>query len=360
MRTHWIIWIYKRLLALFPARYQEEYGEELCYAVRMSVEESRTKGQFEILRLAWRELRDLPAACLSAHLKERRGWIMKLTPGAHLPEGSFKYWQMAVVFLPLAIALHGVALSLSAGGGFYRLTCVIGALLLSLLVVVWVSGVVKAFPTWALPSLGLIVLVFAYGTYLISQAVTLIVLQPLWGSYWPDSIPLRLLMYLWFNLVYVAIASSILMVLLTLSPQLLQLAWKDWSLLSFLLYTLVIPYTIMNDEFQGLEPYQLASILMLIGGASLFTVLPARHTRLLALLGATLLALPTLSLGLYRIFPTQEFAAPILSFRVWEAIQPILDMPALLIILCLPVLVQRLPDSFGFKRGLKVVEGVES
>jgi hypothetical protein len=180
-----------------------------------------------------------------------------------------------------------------------------------------------------------------YGLYLSSQAVTLIALQPLWGSYWPDSIPLRLFMYAWFNLVYIAIAASILMVLLALNPQFLKMARKDWSLLSFLLYTLVIPYTVMNDEFRGLEPYQLASILVLISGAGLFTVLSTRRARLLAL------------------FPAQDFTSPVLSFRVWEAIQPILDLPALLIILCLPVLVQRLPDSFGFKRGLKVIERVE-
>jgi hypothetical protein len=350
MRTHWIISIYRTLLALVPARYQEEYGEELLYAVRMSVEQAQLRGRLSIMRLAWRELRDLPGACLHMHLMERRGMIMKLAPGAHLPEGPFKYWQLAAVFLPFSIPLLGVALGLSAGRSFYGLICGIGVALLGLLVIVWITGLVKAFPTWALPSLGLILLFFAYGIYLISQAVTLTVLQPLWGSYWPDSILMRLLMYLWFNLVYVAIAALIVMILLALSPQLLQLARKDWSLLSFFVYTLAIPYTIMNDEFKGLEPYQLVSLLILTTGAGLFIVLPARGTRLLVLLAATLLALPTVSLGLYQIFPAQEFAAPILSFRVWEALQPVLDLPALLIILCLPSLVHRLPASYGYKR----------
>jgi hypothetical protein len=38
-----------------------------------------------------------------------------------------------------------------------------------------------------------------------------------------------------------------------------------------------------------------------------------------------------------------------MSFRVWEALQPVLHLPALLIILCLPILVRQLPASFGFK-----------
>lgn len=105
----------------------------------------------------------------------------------------------------------------------------------------------------------------------------------------------------------------------------------------------------MNDEFQGLELYQLISTLIMIIGAVFFIILPARWIRLLVLLTATLLALTTMSLGLYHIFPAQEFAAPILSFRVWDALQPILNLSALLIILCLPLLVHRLPASYGCK-----------
>jgi hypothetical protein len=35
---------------------------------------------------------------------------------------------------------------------------------------------------------------------------------------------------------------------------------------------------------------------------------------------------------------------------VWEALQPVLDLPALLIILCLPLLVHRLPAYYGYKQ----------
>ena len=121
-------------------------------------------------------------------------------------------------------------------------------------------------------------------------------------------------------------------------------------MLSFFLYTLAIRYAVINDEFHGLEPYQLVSLLILATGAGLFVVLPARWTRLLVLLAATLLALPTLSLGLYQIYPAQEFATPDISFRLWEALQPVLDLPALLIILCLPPLVRVSASSDAYKR----------
>lgn len=271
-------------------------------------------------------------------------------PGAHLPNGPFKFWQILALFVPYSLPFLWIVISLTRAATVPPLLSWIGILLLALLVTIWISGLVKGFPVWALPSLGLIFFIFAYGLYLISQAGTLIVLSPLWNSFWPDTISIRLLMYAGFNLIYVGIAAMIVTILLALSPALLQLARKDWSLLSFFVYTLTLPYVIMNDEFQGLEPYQLISILILTTGAGFFILLPARRARLLVLLAAALLALPTISLGLYQIFPAQEFASPDLSFRMWEAIQPVLDLPALLILLCLPWLVPRLPASIGSKR----------
>lgn len=274
---------------------------------------------------------------------------MKLQPGAYLPEGPFKPWQLGAVFLPFAIGLLGVVLSLTVGWRLNGLLCGFGVALLGLLVVVWIAGLAKAFPAWALPSLGLFLLVCTYGVYLVFQGGTLTVLRPLWGSYWPEAIPLRLLMYVWFNLVYIAVAAGFVLFLLAISPRFLELARQDWSLLSLFVFSLGLPYAIMNDEYHGLEPYQLASLLILTAGVVGFILLPARWTRLLALLVAAFVALPILSVGIYTIFPEQYFADEIMSYRVWEALQPVLELPALLVVLCLPLLVSRLPRSFGFK-----------
>jgi hypothetical protein len=117
-----------------------------------------------------------------------------------------------------------------------------------------------------------------------------------------------------------------------------------------LVFGLSIPYVIMNDEYhRGLAPFELASILILAAGAAIFLIVPGRWQRLLALFLAALLAHPVLSLGIYQIYPAQEFATPVLSFRVWEALQPVLDLPALAILLCLPALLPLLPASFGHK-----------
>ena len=272
---------------------------------------------------------------------------MKLQPGAHLADGPFKLWQLAGVFLPFYIPLFTVVLDLFSRIISPGLVYTLGALFVGLLGIVCIISLTKKFPIWTLPSLGLFLFILVGGLKLIFQTLTLIALSPFWGSFWPDSILLRLVMVPWFNLIYIAIASILIVTLLVLSQRLLQLARTDWSLLSFLVYPFTIPYVIMNDEFRGLEPYQLAAILILVTGAVFFVILPSRRTRLLALLAASLAALSTVSLGLYQIFPAQEFASSISSFRLWEALQPVLDLPALLILLCLPVLVRRLPPSFG-------------
>jgi hypothetical protein len=351
MQNHWMLLLYSKLLRLFPAQYQDEYSDELLYAVRMLLAKAQAGGRTQVLQLAWRELRDLPRAWLKAHWRERRSMLKKLLPGAHLPDGPFEFWQVVGAVVPLVVPLLGVVLDISGGRIFSGLICGIEVVLLLLLTFVWIEGLMKAFPVWTLPSLGLVLFCLAYGFYLFFQVVTLIVLRPLWGGFWPDSILLRLLMYVWFNLVYVVITAVLLMILLLISKRLLQLARKDWSLLSFALFNLTIPYIILSkDEFHGMEPYYLVSILILITGAVLFMVLPARWSRLVVLLAATFFALGNVSVGLYRVFPDQSFAAPDFSFRMWEALQPVLDLPALLIILCLPVFVGRLPASFGDKQ----------
>ncbi len=349
MRTHWIIRVYLTLLALFPGKYRQEYEEELEYAIRMAVEQAQAKGRLYLARLAWRELRDLPKALLRAHLEERRGRMMNLQPGAHLPEGPIKNWKLGALFVPFSLPLLGAVLGFVDRLKLGWVPLGVGYLLLGLLVVTWVAGLVKGFPAWSLPAMGVILFFVSLPLKLGFQGMILNATKPPGPVFWPDSIPERLGLYTWFNLAYVAIAALIVVILLLISPLFLQRARQDWSLLSFLVYGLSIPYVILNDPYRGLAPYELASILILAAGAALFVIAPGRRQRLLALLLAAFLAHPVLSLGIYQIFPVQEFATPVASFRVWETLQPVLDLPALVLLLCLPALLPLLPASSGQK-----------
>ena len=66
MRAHWLTRVYLAFLALFPAAYREDYGDELAYAIRSAVADATAEGGQALARLAWRELRDLPPSLLRA------------------------------------------------------------------------------------------------------------------------------------------------------------------------------------------------------------------------------------------------------------------------------------------------------
>jgi len=78
-------------------------------------------------------------------------------------------------------------------------------------------------------------------------------------------------------------------------------------------------------------------------GGFLFLMMPSRSLRLFSLVSAALAFPLVLSVGMYTVFPMQEWAADVVSFRVWESIQPLLDTPAVVILICLPALLSRLP-----------------
>jgi hypothetical protein len=66
-----LVWIYARLLSLYPQQYRAEYGEELQIVFRLVVNEAAQRGRFSVIRLGWREMRDMPGAVIREHRRER-------------------------------------------------------------------------------------------------------------------------------------------------------------------------------------------------------------------------------------------------------------------------------------------------
>jgi hypothetical protein len=135
----------------------------------------------------------------------------------------------------------------------------------------------------------------------------------------------------------------ILALILKVASTFQQRVREDWSLLSLLIYGMAIPTVILYDEYQGRGIYELTALLLLAAGLALFLVLPSRWSRLLVLLLGVVLSAGVMSFGIYHLFPAQYFATPEPSFRIWESIQPLLGLPALVVLLCLPPLFPRLP-----------------
>jgi len=346
MPSHWLTRVYLACLALYPAAYREQYGEELAYAIRASVADARANGRRALAGLAWRELRDLPPALLAAHLSQWEGRAMKLQAGVHLPDGPIRSYWLVALFVPFMIPLVMALGAFTAAGGPLRLYTALVLILGLAAMATGVLGLAKGCPAWALPTLGALLFIAWSSLKWMAQGAILAVLWPL-GNYWPDAIPDRLAQQARLDVAFLAIAVFMAALLLLLSPPLWRRARRDWSSLSFLLYGMSIPYVVLNDPYRGLEPYEAASALLLAAGAALFVLAPKRWQRLLALVAALLLAHPLLSLGIYQIFPAQTFAGPDPSFRLWETLGPVLELPVLVALVCLPALLALWPVRPG-------------
>jgi hypothetical protein len=280
---------------------------------------------------------------------------MNLQPGAHLPGGPLRSWQLAAVFLPFLLPLlYPLRFLTFMGAAPLRigawLFAALGLLLLGMLVTVWISGLVRDFPLWSLPALGtLLFFVSAFLQLFAQLAVLSLVIYPLIGTWgWPDGLSLagNIWLMLLAQLVFLVIMMAVVIGLLRIVPNFQARVRQEWTLLSFLLYSIAILPVLGNDEFHGVEGYQIISLLVLAFGALLYLLVPRRWQRVLALVVPAILSPALMSLGLYQAFPAQSWANPTdLSFRLWEALQPVLYLSPLPILLLLASLAPRLPGN---------------
>jgi hypothetical protein len=258
-------------------------------------------------------------------------------PGANLPEGVLETWKLAAVYLPFFLALLLAGANSSIFDSLDRFIQGVGLLLLALLVMIWVAGLVRGMPLWALPALGL--LLYFFGFYIVRffaaagvQAVaSLPWMPPLPGTLLPDVLQ-RLLA----EVIFVGGLLLVLWLLQRLVPAFAGRVRQEGTLLSLLVYGMTLPALFMQDPYSGLASSRISAALLLTLGVSLYLVAPTRSLRLGALVLPALLAGLIHALGIYLVYPAQDFARPELAPRIWGALQPVLELPALAALLILP------------------------
>jgi hypothetical protein len=275
---------------------------------------------------------------------------MRLQLGKHLPGGPMRGWQVGAVFLPFLLPifyLNGIFMPpVTPAIVGPCLLSALGLPFLILLVVVWVTGLRRGFPIWALPALGMVFFMISATLQLFVQGMVLITFTlPAFGRFgWPDGLVQKIWLMLLIQMVFLEFMVAAIVGLLRVAPGFLARVRQEWSLMSFFLYGMAILPVLGNDEFRGVEGYQTASLLILAAGAGLYLVAPRRWQRALALVGPAILSPAVMSLGLYQTFPAQSWAIPAdVAFRLWEALQPILYVAPLPILLLLAALAPRLP-----------------
>lgn len=337
--------IFSRLLFMYPGRFRNEFANEMNFVFKKTVTEAAQEGILSLLIVSIRELNGLMTGIMRELLSELD---RNLQFGASLPSGSIRGWQLGALFLPFVLVLI-VALKHWAYAAESRwLLTALSLMLLSLLVWVWMLGLIHSFPVWTLPAMGiilfLIVAFFHIATQILLYPVVDIFLE--WVRGWPDhpDIARNLVSLLISQFTFLVIAVVLVVCLLRIVPGFHRQVRQEWTLLSFMLYGIAILPVVANDEYAGIGMYQTASLLVLIIGVIIYLMASKRWQRVLALVIAAVLSPMLISSGLYQTFPMQLWADPTnLSLRNWEALQPVLYLAPLPILLILAALAPQLP-----------------
>lgn len=279
---------------------------------------------------------------------------MSLRLAAHLPGDPMRSGLFIAVFLPFLVPLLYAFRFHAFESQPAWLFTVLGLLLLGLLMAVVVTGLIRRFPVWALPSIGMVFFFFYAILQLFAQdAVFSYILLPRYGG-WPidhgysiiENIKVMLVAQ---ELLLVAMLVAIA-VLLRVAPGFHARVRQEWTLLSFVLYGMAILPIIGNDEYHGIEGYEIASALILAAGAGLYLIASRRWLRVMVLFIPAILSPLLMSLGLYQAYPMQSWSnLGNHTFRVWEALQPLLYLSPLPFLLLLAALSPRLPWGTGRK-----------
>ena len=347
--TEFVIGAYLRLLRLFPRGYHAEYSEELEFVMRQTVGAAARQGRLPMVRLAWRELRDLPIAVLRAHVKDRRRRLMGSGTPGNPQEDPVAGWNLLIVFVPFLMALAIPSLDLAGRfvhvGDFEVLILLVG-LLAVLLYLVIIAGFAKGLPRWSIPSAGLLLCIAGYRffTAWIDDAPP---------QFHLSSVSEEVIFTLGMGLLFYGhmLILSALLVLVAAWVKPLRSFYErvrwDWSLLSFLLYSCAMVALLLGfGRYQGAEPYQFAGLLILAVGVWVYLRLSGPGARLGALLVAVALTMGLVGMGKYLLYPQQAWIVHNSFPRWWEALVPLIDGAALLLVIAAPAVLKFFPTNF--------------
>mgnify|MGYP001826078910 CR=1 FL=1 len=357
-----LIWIYARLLSLYPQQYQAEYGEELQAVFSLLVNETAQRGRFSVIRLGWCEMRDMPGALIREHRREKRKRKMEAKTSALLAfkPGSWREWLAAVaLFLLLALTsllsyLH-IAWPLWVNWGLFLVPLLMFAL-----------GLIKGLPRWSLPYTGVIglqlSLVFARRVTmmgintragvvgsLLRQSDRLLfgVLRPLASAPW-----IVRAVYgageLWF--VLLGITALIVLMAATLPP-LRPFYFRirdDWTLVSFGLYgatVLAVNMAFEDYPHPHKQLYIVVASLILVAGAWVYMRSAHLWQRSLALVAGITLAMAVAATGKAILYANAQLWPRVARGFTWqsEVLFTVIFWGWLVAMLMAPALLRLLP-----------------
>lgn len=339
-------WLYGLLLNLFPGKYREEYGEEVQAVFNLSLDDAARKGGLEFIKAASRELFSLPKAIVIEYLREwrRTKMMRRFDSYFNFPLGSWKEFLTALLPFFLACAVMPLFSYLGRLGLISASSAVGNGILFALLglfAILFIVGVGKGMPRWALPYFGFLLSLLSVYIFTVLLGGPIYMLfpnlydrSPLFGDIFWNGV-------FWFGLL---IVMTLLIVLTGISP-LFQRFRNDWTLLCFILYG-AVPFALFLtfDEYVGDEPYTLLAFLVLAVGTWFYLRGDREWNRFWILFGALALAMFIAAAGKAVLVPTQDWPVDITpALARSEAKHTIFMWLWLALIMCLPAAIKLFP-----------------
>jgi hypothetical protein len=304
--TRALAWLYGRLLHLYPRAYRLEYDREMQSVFELTADEADRRGLLSLLNLCLRELRHLPGAIVHEHWRDARRQVedtamTEWPDNGHVRDnlqephdaapGSWTdrpcpWVQTLAGLIPfLFIGLWSIVLALLAfPPPPWQLIAYVGPLVVGYVIALIGLGVgwAQGFPRW---SYAYVLCVPLFSLYVSIAACSMI--RPY---------PYVLCVPLFSALIPLAVMAIVVLVV-TRSPRplawLATNVWRDWTRLSFALYSLVpilvwLAFDEVEDRF--VLPFMIALTLILAGGALAYLRSARTWQRVTALLTGTVLA----------------------------------------------------------------------
>lgn len=326
--------LYSRALTLYPATLQAEYAEEMLDVFRLTLEENEGLTLAQSIRLAWRELRDLPGLLLSAHLREWRKTPMN-TPlyrsFGTLPEGSWKEILLAALPFVLMALLPGVFTLIPAVRSLPNAIGISILIVMGLTLVVFgIIGLLVRLPRWSLVYAGVPLTVLPFGiAFLLIAPGTLPI-----PNGWSPSATVAALMALALAMTMLLLAGLVWLAgKFKLTRDFKQRVTADPSLFSLLLYGGALFLVLAGfEDVAGVNVYLLLAALCLIAGVWIFLRTERFERRVMALVIASTAAM---ILSVTANLTLVDYSAPmtqVVAFQAitWLAILGMLGLPVLI------------------------------
>lgn len=343
-----VIGLHTRLFRLYPKAYRDEFGAERQAVFDLAVSDAAQRGTSATLRLALREVRDLPRSVIRARRRERSQTAMPPDtndPFAFKPASPRETLAAMAPFLIIGLGFEGLALltnrMLVAFPDWFRY--VSGFTLLAMLCLPPLFGLFKGLPRWALPYLGffLFYLAIILGNQLLNGPLSNVFsTQKDWivRSIFNESV------WAIYLLIGVGLIVLIAAVWHPLRPFFARVR-RDWTLASFILYGAALGMLFLTfDDYAYEEPYTIAAILVLAVGAWVYLHSASSRRRILALIAGVTLAMTVVAMGKVLIRPIQSWPPDILRFP-WQnsVISTAIDWGWIMVVICAPALLSLLP-----------------